>query len=388
MKSSTEKIIFKALEDEGLLKDLQTVFKKFKGHEIALVGGALRDVLNSEDERVFDLDFATSLKPEETLKVLESEKVLQTGIKFGTVTWVYKGKNFEITTYRVFEEYSNHRQPNSLSFGTSKDEDLKRRDFTINAMMLLKDKDENIFFYDPLEGLKDLKEKKLRAIGDPFERFNEDAIRILRLYRFYLTKNFTIDEVTFKASIDEFKLLKHVSTQRLIAEVEKTFEKPVYLKKLEVLWQSYTGLKLDENLFQGSVSSKEEDKVLVDELLWIYLLFVAVKKDLLNNPLVKNKHKKIFNFYNTINEVKNVEESLKSFLLFSESLKDIDSQKIWKVVSHLKPDVFAKLNFSESYQRSDAYLNEIEEKKALYKYKELGDEILKSKVKHAFSKRP
>lgn len=388
MKTTTEKIIFKALDDEGLLEDLKKVFKKFKGHEIALVGGALRDVLNSDDEKVFDLDFATSLKPEETLKVLESEKVLQTGIKFGTVTWVFNSKNFEITTYRVFEEYSNHRQPNNLSFGTSKDEDLKRRDFTVNAMMLVKDKDEKIYFFDPLQGLEDLENKNLRAIGSPEERFNEDAIRVLRLYRLYLTKNFIIEDKTFKASIESFELLKHVSSQRLLAEVEKTFEKPVYLKKLKNLWSVYTGLEFDELLFRSSAEGLEDEKVWVNESLWIYFLFVAVENGRVENLLVKNKHKKIFTLYKSLAETLKTEEALKLFLLFSESQKDIEARKLWHIVKTIKPELLGGLKFDESYQIQKTYLNEIEDKKNSYEYKELGEEILKSKVKYAFSKPP
>lgn len=389
MKTSTEKIIFKAFTKEGLLEDLQKVFDKFKGHEITLVGGALRDVLNTDQEKVFDLDFATPLKPEEILKVLEHEKVLKTGIKFGTVTWVLGQKNFEITTYRVFEEYANHRQPNSLSFGDSLDEDLKRRDFTVNAMTLLKSTTDSISFYDPLKGLNDLKDKKLKAIGDPLERFNEDAIRILRLYRLYLIKNFSIEDQTFKASIESFKLLQHVSHQRIITEVEKTFNKPVYLQKIKRLWKSFTDLEIDSSIFDFCVKkydSKGAVKIKVDEVLWIYLFFLAEEKGLIKNFLVKNKHKKMFSFYKNIKKSNTPDLALKDFIVFSENYEGVNSKWLWVLVKSLKPKLLDGFVFNEDYHRYDSYINELKEKKTKYKRKELGEEILKTKVFYAFNK--
>lgn len=199
---------------EKLPKEVESLFKIF-GDEIRLVGGCVRDLLVEKD--VNDFDFATRFLPQEIIDILEKNKVkaVPTGIKFGTITAVVNGKNFEITTLRKDEE-SDGRHCNP-KFVDDYFLDASRRDFTINALYL----DSKGEISDYFDGISDLKEQKVRFIGDENIRIEEDYLRILRFFRFSCRYSQDLDQKGLKACIFQKENLKKLSRERIRAELIK-----------------------------------------------------------------------------------------------------------------------------------------------------------------------
>ena len=187
------------------------------GHEIYVVGGAVRDLASGKVPD--DYDLTTSASPEETIGVLERYGIryADTGLKHGTVMAVTEGKKVEITSFRTDGEYNDKRHPDGVIFIKDINEDVKRRDFTINAMYL----DADGGLTDPEGGLKDLEAKIIRAVGDPGERFREDALRILRALRFQALTGFEIEAETGKAMIKEAPGLRDISVERTASEFKR-----------------------------------------------------------------------------------------------------------------------------------------------------------------------
>ena len=186
-----------------------------KGFEAYAVGGCVRDALVNKQPN--DWDLTTSAMPEEIKRVFKGERVIETGIKHGTVTVMMDGEGYEITTYRIDGEYSDHRRPDTVQFVSSLKEDLMRRDFTVNAMAA--HPEEGII--DLFGGKADLENRVIRAVGNPETRFTEDALRILRAVRFASTYDFTIEEATAKAANKLAPTLENVSEERIFVELKK-----------------------------------------------------------------------------------------------------------------------------------------------------------------------
>ena len=185
------------------------------GYEGYIVGGATRDMIMGIP--VNDFDITTNALPEENLKIFKDFRVIETGIKHGTVTVVVDKENVEITTYRTDGEYKDNRHPENVSFTRSLARDLGRRDFTINARAY----DGKGKFIDLFGGKEDIQNKIIRAIGEPEKRFEEDALRILRAVRFSSTLGFEIEPDTKKAMEEKRHLLKNISKERIAAEINK-----------------------------------------------------------------------------------------------------------------------------------------------------------------------
>lgn len=184
------------------------------GYKLYIVGGAVRDhLLNIEND---DFDFTTDATPENVIKMFK--KTIPTGLKHGTVTVMFKREAFEVTTFRSEGDYEDGRHPKSVCFVRSLEEDLKRRDFTINALAA-DAKNGNII--DLHDGIGDLKRKTIKAIGNPNERFSEDGLRIMRACRFVSKLDFSIDEKTFNAMINNKNNIKSVSEERIREELYK-----------------------------------------------------------------------------------------------------------------------------------------------------------------------
>lgn len=196
---------------------INSVIKRYysAGFEAFCVGGAVRDsILKTTPE---DWDITTNALPEETKKLFPDIKTVDTGIKNGTVSLVINRKCVEVTTYRTDGEYKDRRHPESVSFTRSLTEDLKRRDFTVNAIAYNNEKG----IVDPFCGCDDIYNSIIRAVGDPDRRFKEDGLRILRALRFSSVLGFGIEENT-KAAIHKNKeLLKDISQERIAAELTK-----------------------------------------------------------------------------------------------------------------------------------------------------------------------
>ena len=185
------------------------------GHRAYLVGGAVRELLRGRGA-LTDFDLTTSARPEETERVFSGFRLVETGLKHGTVTVLMDGLPLEITTFRVDGTYSDGRHPDGVAFTPSLERDLERRDFTINAMA-----------YHPGEGLidlhggrEDLAAGLVRCVGDPAQRFAEDALRILRALRFSARLGFALDEATAAAALQARDTLQSVSAERIYTEID------------------------------------------------------------------------------------------------------------------------------------------------------------------------
>lgn len=183
------------------------------GYEAYAVGGCVRDsILDRIPE---DWDITTSAKPEEVKKLFPA--TIDTGLQHGTVTVVIEKEGYEVTTFRLDGDYSDGRHPDRVAFTSSLTEDLKRRDFTINAMAY----SEKTGLIDRFDGEKDLEDGIIRAVGDAKERFSEDALRMLRAIRFAGQLNFDIAEKTFDAIKKLSPNISKVSVERIAKELEK-----------------------------------------------------------------------------------------------------------------------------------------------------------------------
>ena len=189
------------------------------GYTAHAVGGAVRDSILGKEP--FDWDVTTSALPAQTLEVFKNHRTIPTGIKHGTVTVLFEENEktypVEITTYRIDGEYLDSRHPESVKFSTLLADDLSRRDFTVNAMAW----NENDGITDPFCGKRDLENGIIRAVGDPEIRFSEDALRILRAYRFSAQLGFEIEEKTLAATATCAHLLKKIARERIGAELKK-----------------------------------------------------------------------------------------------------------------------------------------------------------------------
>ena len=188
------------------------------GYEAYAVGGCVRDSLLGEEPK--DWDITTSAKPEEVKALFP--RTIDTGILHGTVTVMMHHVGYEVTTYRIDGEYEDGRHPKAVSFTSSLIEDLKRRDFTINAMAY----SDRTGIVDEFDGMGDLERKVVRCVGKAEERFEEDALRILRALRFSAKLGFDIDEETGLAIRRLSHTLVKISRERIQAELEKLIMSP------------------------------------------------------------------------------------------------------------------------------------------------------------------
>jgi tRNA nucleotidyltransferase (CCA-adding enzyme) len=206
------------IEVEEILKLLSD-----NGYEAYIVGGCVRDSILGRTPH--DWDICTSAKPTEVIDLFDGYRVIETGLQHGTVTVMLNYIPFEITTYRIDGAYSDNRRPDSVEFTTDINEDLSRRDFTINAMAYNLEKG----LVDPFNGRYDINMKLVRCVGDSSHRFQEDALRILRAMRFSIQLGFRIVDKTYYAMLDNKSLVKNVSAERINSELVKMLSanKPV-----------------------------------------------------------------------------------------------------------------------------------------------------------------
>ena len=185
------------------------------GYEAYLVGGSLRDILMGRE--VHDFDVTSSAKPQEVMSVFADFKVIPTGLKHGTVTVLIEGEPIEITTFRSESGYSDGRHPDSVNFAGSVIEDLRRRDFTMNAMAYRI----NGQLVDLFGGQEDIANKLVRTVGEASERFSEDGLRILRAIRFAAVFGFDVAAETRRAIQELGYMIEKVSEERIASEFNK-----------------------------------------------------------------------------------------------------------------------------------------------------------------------
>ncbi|MCX0278526.1 CCA tRNA nucleotidyltransferase [Bombilactobacillus mellis] len=186
------------------------------GFEVYFVGGCVRDMLLQRP--LHDVDLATSAYPQEIKQIFP--QTIDTGIEHGTVTVIYQKKAYEITTFRTESGYQDYRRPDKVEFVRSLKEDLKRRDFTINALAMNAQGE----IIDLFAGMADLQQRQIRAVGVAADRFHEDALRMLRAVRFQAQLNFTIEKKTLAGIQTNAALLSHIATERIREEFIKLME--------------------------------------------------------------------------------------------------------------------------------------------------------------------
>lgn len=279
------------------------------GYEAYFVGGYVRDQLLGLESA--DIDITTNARPDEVEKLFD--KTIPTGKRFGTMTVMVGKQGFEVTTYRIDQDYMNHRQPETVAFSNNLKEDLVRRDFTMNA--LVQDYDGEII--DIVGGIKDVSQRIIRAINDPQKRFKEDALRILRAIRFASKLNFKIEENTMNAMIEDAHLLKHISRERIINELvgilsqnyhyvaykllnEIKFDNvfPIFKNALNLLKTSSKKLSIESFFAIAAYPDLEVDQAfwrLSNKQYWIineliHLMRVLVRQQV--NPMIAYQHPK------------------------------------------------------------------------------------------------
>lgn len=188
------------------------------GFEAYVVGGCVRDSIMGIPPH--DWDICTSALPEQIIEVFSDLKVIPTGLKHGTVTVVLYGDEYEITTYRIDGEYSDNRHPEAVEFVKDLKLDLMRRDFTINALAY----NHKSGIIDYFNGVKDIHNKVIRCVGNPNDRFSEDALRIMRAIRFATRFSFEIEQETRKSLFAHQSLLRNISAERINSELTKTLQ--------------------------------------------------------------------------------------------------------------------------------------------------------------------
>ena len=185
------------------------------GEKAYIVGGSLRDILIGTTPH--DYDIATSALPQKTAEIFSDKHVIQTGIKHGTVTVVWDGEPVEITTFRIDGSYTDSRHPDSVRFTSEIAADLSRRDFTVNAMAY----NDNDGLVDPFGGRDDIERRLLRAVREPSQRFREDALRIMRAFRFSAQLGFDIEQRTLEGIEQTREGLSHIARERIGSEFLK-----------------------------------------------------------------------------------------------------------------------------------------------------------------------
>ncbi|BCR21301.1 CCA tRNA nucleotidyltransferase [Borrelia miyamotoi] len=281
-------------------KDIMKISKIFNNHnyEFFLVGGALRDLLLKKIP--YDFDFTTNATPEEIMQLFPNN--MQTGIKHGTISIIFNKKIFEITTYRIEIDYENKRSPKKIKFTKNLNEDLKRRDFTINsiAMNML-----NCELIDCYNGKKDLNKKIIKCIGEPNKRFEEDALRILRAARFASTLDFTIDHNTLISMKYKKENILLLSKERINNEFIKLLEGKNPIKGVNYLQK----INFFKYFFNIEINKKLKNKINLLNKNKFYLkaiVIFTIKKDIqcLREKLkllkFSNKDIKLITFYRII----------------------------------------------------------------------------------------
>ena len=291
------------------------VLEKIQAHgfEAYFVGGSVRDALLQRS--IHDVDIATSAYPAETKAIFPH--TIDVGIDHGTVLVLAgqsEAEHYEITTFRTESTYTDYRRPDSVDFVRELSEDLKRRDFTINAFAM----DTEGEIIDLFDGLSDLAGSRLRAVGIATERFNEDALRIMRAMRFAATLNFNVEEETFKAMQARAHLLSKISIERIFIELDKLLLAKDWKKGLEILLESeaYTFLPdLQEKAIHALIQTLNSDFTFANSAqAWAALL---VHSDQINVKTFLKKWKVSNDF------IKYVHDLTEAYKLESWSLESI-----------------------------------------------------------------
>ena len=303
------------------------------GFEAVIVGGAVRDYLLNRP--FHDVDVATSALPEQVKEVFSN--TVDVGIQHGTILVLDGGEPIEVTTYRAESEYVDYRRPEQVFFVRDLAEDLKRRDFTMNAIAMRG----NGELVDLFGGQRDLQANVIRAVGDASERFQEDALRILRAIRFRAQLGFVIEDITFKAINQHANLIEHISVERIVQEFDKMFVSPFIYEAMMTI--EFTSLA---NFLKGKFQSIHWINVVptsADEA-WAYFYYLSNDEQLLNAYKCSNKRK---SFVKRVNELVHISlENWTPEVLFAYSLDQLQSANSinkWLGKPYLEPSLVIEM---------------------------------------------
>jgi tRNA nucleotidyltransferase (CCA-adding enzyme) len=280
------------------------------GYEAYFVGGSVRDYILGRP--INDLDIASSATPQEIKRIFPNTADI--GIDHGTVLVITDTGTYEITTFRTESGYSDFRRPDAVKFVRSLTEDLQRRDFTMNAIAM--DKTGKII--DPFKGKRDLAQKRIITVGNPHERFHEDALRMMRALRFVSQLDFELDQETFDSLKENAQNISEIAVERILVEFEKLAAGSNKIKAFSLL--------LDSGLYQ-------------------YLPLFSSKKDhlmdLLNLPLHQLNAAEIWSIIMVHTKDQEIEEALRAWKLPLKTIRNV--QRTIKLVKSKEPsaiDVF------------------------------------------------
>lgn len=274
-------------------KDVEYIINKIydNGHEAFIVGGCVRDSIIGLKPN--DYDITTSAKPNEIMNIFKNEKIIETGIKHGTVTLIKNGIEYEITTYRIDGEYNDNRRPDFVEFTNDINKDLQRRDFTINAIAY----NHRIGIVDTFDGIGDIHKKIIKTVGKADERFNEDGLRIIRAVRFSCKLGFDIEKDTLTSIYKNINLIKNVSIERIQNEFNKILlsDSP---ENLYILYQAgmfdvlnFNSVKINKNELKYIKKSKKD--LIIRLSMFTYITgYIEKSKNILNIFRYSNKIKK------------------------------------------------------------------------------------------------
>lgn len=334
-----------------------------KGYSVYVVGGAVRNQLLGIP--ISDWDLTTNAKPMELIEIFNKEKIhfIPTGAQHGTITVYYKGLNIEVTTFRIDGNYSDSRRPDRIYYTDDLKQDLSRRDFTINALAY----NYRNGLIDYFNGVKDIREKRIRCVGSPKDRFEEDALRMLRAIRFANTLNFTLDtdsDLEFCIRILRERI-DNVSMERVQVEFNKILTTGHEIRYFDLLLCLFPNLFSNNakkniflcNIFLNKMNEKDFVKNLTSLFLYDILNIEFLEKLKYSNSIIK-KIKNLKNCYSAIQshgqdflqDKDTVDYILKKYLLNKYDLQTIlDANSIIYVQNSIRLEQIS--SFQESLVR-------------------------------------
>lgn len=330
--------------EKAIFQKIYEIFQKEKG-EIFLVGGSVRDMLMKKE--LTDFDFATSFLPQKTKEVLNKNKIktFPVGWAFGTVGAIIDGKEIHITTYRKKETYRSRNRKPTVEFGQSLEEDLKRRDFTINALAISpKGK-----IIDPYNGSRNMEEKLICTPSSPNESFEDDPLRILRAFRFQSQLGFRIGTATYKAIKRNAFRIMYVSEERIQEEMNKLLLGDFVAKALADMMEATVLNFFIPELYPLKNLHQEGNHHHKD--VWMHTLKViknTPKEEILRwaallhdiaKPYVKVEEKKGIHFYRHEELGSKMAYSILSRLKFPKSWKEDIS---FLIVKHMRANLYTR----------------------------------------------
>lgn len=355
--------------------------------EAYIVGGCVRDSLLNVIPH--DYDITTNATPEDVINIFKDYKVIPTGIKHGTITLILNNNQYEITTYRIEGKYSDNRRPDEVKYSKDIYEDLKRRDFTINAMAY----NHINGLVDKFMGVKDLENELIKCVGDSNERFNEDALRMIRAIRFSAKLGFNIEKETLDNIYKNAHLIKNISKERIHDEINKILISND-VSKIKLLHDTkminYIGFNdkkiSEEELILFSKSQKSLQIRLVLYLHMFYEKNEAIKflKEMKYSNQIRNYCEAMLNIININleNNKKNIKLKLSKIgydkfydLINIKNVlacnNKVESENLIKIKSNLKEII----DLGEVYLLSQLKVNGKDLQSIGYKGKSIGEEL-------------